>query len=115
MLQDERPGLAHGRMVGRVAGELQGEVGLDGGGKVAGAAVPQGPVARRGLLAEKVVGHLPLFFTVHQPHEVEQHDVFGGYGDVGLQLGPPVAGRELLAEEEFLGPLDGDIEGARYR
>ena len=65
-----------------------------------------------GLLAEDVVGHFAFTDFVNHTQKMEEHDVLGGNGDVGFQLGPPVPLGQLLTEEEIAGAFDRLVERA---
>jgi hypothetical protein len=92
LFQNKGARLGHGRVVGRITGQLEREIGLYSSGNIAGTAIVNGPEPLFGLLAQEVIGHLPFPILFHHPQEMEQHNVLGGNGDVGFQLGPPISG-----------------------
>ncbi len=116
LLADPRGGGGHVGVLGGVAGESEGDVGLDGRGELGGAAVEGGPGAVGALpRADEAGGGLggPL---VADAEELAQHQVFGVHGDVGLQVALPPALGVLAGEEVRGGALDGAGGGlARLR
>ena len=93
------------RFVGGIAGEFQGEIGLDGRADVAGPAFVQGPAAVRVLLAAQVDGDLAFTFTVDRAHEVLQEQIFGRDRCVRFELEQPVPVVRLMASQRLRGAI----------
>ena len=80
--------------VGRVAGQPEGDVGLDGGRQVGGAAVEGGPRAVVALVGPDPPWPSAAVWSLGaDAEELAQQQVLGVHGDVGLELAlPPAVG-----------------------
>src|SRR5216683_2187856 len=95
---------------GGIAGQLEGEVALDGGGKIAGRAVVHGPASVGALVVADVLRHAAPDLVIARAEEVSEEQVLGVHGGVRLQLRPPEPFADLLAREPRLRPLDDEIQ-----
>ena len=112
--QDEGARPRHVGSIGRVAGEFEREVALDGRAQVSRRAVVHTPGAVLGLSAPDVFRDAGDAVALVRPHEVREHDVLRLHGRVGLQLSPPVAVLVLRTEEVVLRPLQRFAEAALH-
>jgi hypothetical protein len=109
------PGAKHAWVRAGNAGELEGEVGLDGGvhlRRAVGVDVPA-PVGK--LLGKDVMDRLALPRGVHLPPPVVEGDHVGHERDVDEELAHPVALGLLLGEQEALGTGDGLVEAGPWQ
>lgn len=103
------PGFEHTGVGDRDAGEFEGEVGLDGGVYLGGAAVVEVPSAVGQLVGQEVVDGflLPLGIDLIVP--VIEADHIGDDGGIDHQFTHPVAVLVLDIQEVVLGLLDGQL------
>ena len=96
----------HPGVVDPDAGDLHGEIGLDGGRQVGGALEvdAEAPVGK--LLAAQILDDLSLALAVDPSREMAEEKVFAGNGGIGLELADPVPVGALRGEERGLCPLD---------
>ena len=106
---DPGAGRRHRGVVDRHAGDLHGEIGLDGCRQVGGALVVDAEAAVGKLLAAQVRDDLPLALAVDPPREMAEEEVLAGDGGIGLELSDPVPVGTLGSEERSLCPLDGGV------
>src|SRR5690349_4904233 len=115
LLGDPVPGQLHVRRVRLVAGQPQGQVGLDRGGQVGGAAVEVGPGAVVSLLGPDPAARGRDHGVVAQAEELAQQQVLGVHGHVGLELALPPPLSVLQAEQMLAGPVKGPAGEIRRR
>ena len=103
----------HPRVGHRHAGELEREIGLDGGVHLRRAAVINVPAAVRQLHGEDVVDRLALPFRVHLAVPMVIRHRVGDERGIHHQLADPVAFGLLQAQKVFLRPQDGGLQISR--
>jgi hypothetical protein len=87
------------------AGELEGQIGLDGGVHFRGAAMVNVPAAVGQLHGEDVVHRLALPFGIHLPMPVMIGDRVGNERGIHHQFPDPKSFRLLFGQQETLRPL----------
>ncbi len=103
-LADPGRGPRHVRGVGRVTGQPEGDVRLDGRREFAGAAVEGGPGAVLALFTADEQGSGLCGLLVADPQELTEQQVLGVHGDVRLEVALPPSLGVLPREQEVGGP-----------
>ncbi len=99
---DGRVGLDHARVVGRIAGELEREIGLERGVELARALVVSVPATVEHLPVEQVLHAARLLVEIDLARPVHERDHVGNQRAVDVKLADPVAFRLLQAEQVLL-------------
>ena len=109
--ENEQAGPDHMRRIGRIAGQLESEIGLDRSAEIGEAPLVERPAAVGQLPAAQVTGQ-PLAQVGGQraAQEALQQDVFRRDGGIRLQVEDPVAFLMLQGEETVQGAVDSFIE-----